>query len=145
MKITNFNLRVYGLLIIDGRVLITHENRGGTSMSKFPGGGLEKGEGLADCLIREFGEELNINITVGDLFYTNEFLQVSAFNPSDQLHSFYYFVHTSDVISESYFREGTVPGVGEQIFEWLKLSEILPERDLTFPIDRIVAGKLVSK
>jgi 8-oxo-dGTP diphosphatase len=144
MPITNFNLRVYGLLILEDKILVTHENRAGTYMSKFPGGGLEKGEGLADCLIREFDEELNIKISVGDLFYTNEFLQISAFNPADQLHSFYYHIHTSDHISEAYFRKGYIPQPSEQIFEWLRITEILPERDFTFPIDRIVVEKLKS-
>ena len=144
MSIANFNLRVYGLLIAEDKILVTHENRGGTHMSKFPGGGLEKGEGLADCLMREFKEELNIKITVGELFYTNDFLQISAFNPADQLHSFYYHIQTEEHISEFYFQKGYTPQPGEQIFEWLRISEILPERDLTFPIDRIVVKKLQS-
>lgn len=35
---------------------------------EFPGGKLEENEGLRDCLKREIKEELNLNITVGEIF-----------------------------------------------------------------------------
>ena len=57
---TNFNLRVYGLLINElNQVLISDENRNGFAFTKFPGGGMEFGEGFKETLIREFQEELN--------------------------------------------------------------------------------------
>ena len=80
MSIENFNIRVYGLLINEGSVLITSEHRARIQMLKFPGGGLEKGEGIEDCLIREFDEELKIIIEVEEFFYVNEFFQESVFN-----------------------------------------------------------------
>ena len=90
---TNFNLRVYGLLINElNQVLISDENRNGFAFTKFPGGGMEFGEGFKETLVREFQEELNIEIEVNELFYFNEFFQVSKFNPKDQLFSFYYLV-----------------------------------------------------
>jgi hypothetical protein len=43
-----FNIRVYGLLINKQQeVLVTDEYRIGMYMTKFPGGGLEYGEGLS--------------------------------------------------------------------------------------------------
>ena len=139
MQITNFNLRVYGLLIIDNQILITDENRGGMHMTKFPGGGLEKGEGLRDCLKREFIEELELEVSVGDLFYTNDFLQVSAFKPSDQLHSFYYFVSAEKEV-EIVTKTG-MPAAGEQYFRWLEVDKLNP-LEFTFPIDRVVVERL---
>ncbi len=60
-----FNIRVYGLLFNDqGDILVSDEERFGNRFTKFPGGGLEFGEGLSDCLKREFIEELNQNIEV---------------------------------------------------------------------------------
>jgi len=42
-----FNVRVYGLLINDrNEILISDEQEYGMQFSKFPGGGLEYGEGL---------------------------------------------------------------------------------------------------
>ena len=59
----SFNLRVYGLLVNEhNEVLISEEFRFGKPFTKFPGGGLELGEGLKEGLIREFQEELEIDI-----------------------------------------------------------------------------------
>ena len=92
-----FNLRVYGLLINElNQVLISDECRNGFSFTKFPGGGMEFGEGFKETLIREFQEELGIEIHVNELFYFNEFFQASKFNPKDQLFSFYYKASYTD-------------------------------------------------
>ena len=42
-----FNVRVYGLLVKDGHLLVSDEYCNGTYMTKLPGGGLEFGEGPA--------------------------------------------------------------------------------------------------
>lgn len=141
MGISSFNIRVYGLLIHNGAVLITHENRAGMLMYKFPGGGLEKGEGLADALVREFQEELDIMVDVLEHFYVNEFLQVSQFRSSDQLMSHYYFVETQapQQIPVQQIDESINPG--EQSFEWVPLERLNSE-NFTFPIDKLVAQKL---
>lgn len=141
MKIENFNLRVYGLMLCDSKVLITHEHRAGIIMTKFPGGGLEKGEGLADGLMREFQEELAVAISIGDFFYVNEFLQVSTFNPKDQLLSFYYFVSCDSEFITVNGNEKVSLIKDEQIFEWVEIKD-LRESDFTFPIDRFVVGRL---
>jgi 8-oxo-dGTP diphosphatase len=139
--IVSYNLRVYGLLIVDNQILLTDEYRAGMIMTKFPGGGLEKGEGLADCLIREFEEELAISIEVGKLYYVNEFLQVSAFNSSQQLISFYYIVETKerDLIPAPI--DLTELKVNEQRFRWVNLNDLDPTT-FTFPIDQKVAELL---
>jgi len=54
-----FNVRVYGLMIHDGAILTVEEPVRDRIIRKFPGGGLEFGEGILDCLKREFKEELN--------------------------------------------------------------------------------------
>lgn len=145
MKINSFNIRVYGLLISDDQVLITHEHRKGIDMTKFPGGGLEKGEGIKDCLIREFREELGIGIEVGELFYVNDFLQVSAFNPSEQLISFYFLVETkSDLRNLILFGDQSLVNEPYHLkAEFMNLEE-LHESRFTFPIDKVVAEKLRS-
>ena len=56
-----FNIRVYGILINDKKqVLVSDEFIRGSYYTKFPGGGLEFGEGTRDCLKREFKEEMNL-------------------------------------------------------------------------------------
>ena len=140
--VKTFNLRVYGLLIEGDKVLVTDEHRG-IQMTKFPGGGLEKGEGIADCLIREFMEELELPITVGEFFYVNDFLQLSAFNPTDQLFSFYYFVSTANSKAISVEPKRVLQS-GEQTFRWIPISE-LDSNAFTFPIDQKVVDLLIAK
>src|SRR5207344_3401209 len=89
----SFNIRVYGLLINEQRqVLVSDEYIRGDYFTKFPGGGLELGEGTRDCLKREFKEETGLDVIVGDHIYTTDYFQQSAFNPNDQIVSIYYFV-----------------------------------------------------
>jgi 8-oxo-dGTP pyrophosphatase MutT (NUDIX family) len=143
MQITNFNLRVYGLLIEEGKVLVTHEHRAGMVMTKFPGGGLEKGEGLADGLKREFMEEMNLKVDVRGIFYVNDFLQISAFNPKDQLISFYFYVKPE--VEDYLIAHGSIDKLNpnDQIFEWVSIDK-LSEIEFTFPIDREVVKRILA-
>ena len=95
-----FNVRVYGVLINDQKqVLVSDELIRGGRYTKFPGGGLEHGEGTRDCLRREFMEEMNLKVEVGEHIYTTDYFQISAFNPSHQIISIYYFVNPLEEIA----------------------------------------------
>jgi ADP-ribose pyrophosphatase YjhB (NUDIX family) len=142
-----FNVRVYGLLINDDdEVLISDEQEYGMRFTKFPGGGLEAGEGLADGLKREFMEECNFEIEITGHFYTTDFFVKSAFNDS-QVISVYYLVKNITpinlTIKTAVF---DFDGEGEvlQAFRWVKLSSIAPE-DFPFPADQHVARLLMNK
>lgn len=87
----HFNIRVYGLLIENNKVLLSEELIRGNWLTKFPGGGLEFGEGTCQCLEREFLEELNLKIVCKEHFYTTDFYIRSAFDESQVL-SVYYFI-----------------------------------------------------
>jgi len=141
----SFNLRVYGLLINDKQeILVSDECRHGFSMTKFPGGGLEFGEGLIDGLKREYIEELGVEIEVKELFYVNDFLQISAFNKNQQLISFYYKVEISDYSLFEIQKTGHPSDYDGGIQRWIPLSDI-SEEDVTFPIDKIVVQLLKKK
>ncbi|MEO9533127.1 MAG: NUDIX domain-containing protein [Crocinitomicaceae bacterium] len=142
MELNSFNLRVYGLLIHDDHVLITHERRSGVEMTKFPGGGLEFGEGIKDCLKREFQEELEIEIEVKDFYFVNDFLQISAYRGSDQLISFYYKVESNELNKIVTEKKRTL-GFNEQIFEWIPITALKVE-EFTFPIDKKVVEMLIA-
>ncbi len=140
----SFNVRVYGLLInSNNELLLSDERRGGFSFTKFPGGGLEFGEGVVDALIREFSEELAIDVSVGDLFYVNDFFQVSAFNENHQLLSFYYFVNYNkcEEIGEEAYQLPLIKDGEKQ--RWVAISD-LTESNFNFPIDKVVIEKLKS-
>jgi 8-oxo-dGTP diphosphatase len=142
MTMKRFNVRVYGLLFNAlGEVLLSDECRNGFSFTKFPGGGVEYGEGIADALKREFKEELKISIEIGEFFYVNEFYQESAFNPKDQIIALYYRVQSNElhqIICTPH--DVPVTDEGEQ-HRWIALDELTDEV-LNFPIDRHVAALL---
>jgi len=140
-----FNLRVYALITNEaGEILVSDEMRHGRAFTKFPGGGLEWGEGLKAALERELMEELGLACRIGRLFYVNDFFQASAFRAEDQLMSFYFEVSTIDhanipVTQHAY----PLQEEGEK-FRWLDVKTITPEM-FTFPIDQVVAKLLRSQ
>lgn len=73
------------------------ENIGGKPFNKFPGGGVELGEGIADALIREFKEELNLDVVLLGHIYTTDFFVRSAFYPEYQVIAVYYRVKCADL------------------------------------------------
>ncbi len=136
-----FNIRVYGLLRFENKILLADELIKGMEITKFPGGGLEFGEGTIDCLKREFIEELNQPIENIRHFYTTDFFQISAFNPKHQIVSIYYFAEpsgpiqftTKDSIFDFDSRENDTCA-----FRWVYEKELSSEM-LTLPIDKTVA------
>lgn len=141
-----FNVRVYGLLINDSNeILISDEQEYGIRFTKFPGGGLEYGEGLIEGLKREFVEECNTEVEVISHFYTTDFFVKSAFNDS-QIISIYYLVKAA---SDLRFTTKTAvfdfdeEGDTLQAFRWVKLSD-LTVTDFTFPTDQYVADLLIK-
>ncbi len=147
-----FVIRVYGLLIDENcRVLVSDEKIKGKYYTKFPGGGLEFGEGTIECLVREFQEETGLTITVGKHFYTTDFYQQSAFNPAHQIVSIYYFVNANDIATlkttdskNSFSAEQIANQADCEVFRWVPLKEITAE-DVSLPIDKVVAGMLHEK
>lgn len=145
-EIKKFNIRVYGLTINHkNEILLTDEIRFGMKMTKFPGGGLQFGEGTLDCLKREFLEEMNQDILITNHFYTTDFFQETALiNEKQQLISIYYCTELKNPINfnvkeKQYNFDNEIDGA--QIFRWVKIDKNL-EKQLSFPIDQIVAKKL---
>ena len=142
-----FNIRVYGILMDENkRVLISDEFIRGMYITKFPGGGLEFGEGTRDCLRREFKEETNLEVTIGNHIYTTDFYQISAFNNTHQIISIYYFVQPNEpFILETKTKlfdfkpQQTADPKGEaEVFRWVNWEDF-GEDSMTLPIDKIVA------
>lgn len=139
-----FNLRVYGLIISDKQeVLLSDEYEYGQYFTKFPGGGVEIGEGLIEALKREFIEECNTPIEVIGHFYTTDFYEKSSFNES-QVISIYYLVRPLEPLSLAFktmvfdFDESST-----QSFRWVGISR-LSEDDVTFKTDKAVVALLKS-
>ena len=128
-----FNIRVYGIWIHGDKLLVNEEIIRGRSIIKFPGGGLDWGEGTRDCLVREWKEELDIDIEVLDHFYTTDYFQPSAYDNS-QVISIYYLVTAAvpDAFINSEPNERTY---------WMSLEDVSADT-FTLAIDKIV-GKML--
>jgi 8-oxo-dGTP diphosphatase len=150
----NFNLRVYGILINgQQQLLVSDEYIRGMKITKFPGGGLEFGEGTKDCLKREFLEEMDLKVEVGNHIYTTDYFQISAFNPGHQIISIYYYVTALEQITVPL---RTTPFAFDEqqlkIYEAKKEIETfrfidldkLSEDDVSLPIDKLVVQSLLS-
>ena len=140
----SFNVRVYGILIKDGHILLSDELIMGKQITKFPGGGLEFGEGVVDCLIREFREEIGVEVNIKRHFYTTDFFVASAYNPNAQLISIYYEVeseHSSQIVTTNRKFDFAEQKNGAQSFRWRSIPQ-LTEKDFTFIIDKKVAEML---
>lgn len=135
-KPTRFNIRVYGLWVDNGRILVNEELIKDSKIIKFPGGGLDLGEGIIDCLKREWKEELNLNIHVLEHFYTTDFYQPSAIDAS-QVISIYYRVAGVHMPGE------IINYVAQERTFWMGLNELTPDT-FTLPIDRKVGGMLTD-
>jgi 8-oxo-dGTP diphosphatase len=137
-----FNIRVYALIANDkGEILLADEEYSGKQFTKFPGGGVEWGEGIYDALQRESQEELHQELTDTAHFYTTDFFQQSSFKKTDQLISVYYTAQLSkpkEVLLGEFPFDFTH---GKPSFRWVKIAELRPE-DLKFPIDKLMLEKL---
>jgi 8-oxo-dGTP diphosphatase len=139
-------IRVYGICIQDGRVLVCDEQINGHLMTKFPGGGLEIGEGTVDCLKRELMEEFRADIEVNEHIYTTDFFQSSSFEANTQVLSIYYSFKLKNfdkekMSTEKYdFANTTDDAIS---FRWVELGK-LNTAEFTFPIDRVVVGRILS-
>ncbi len=145
-----FNLRVYGILINESKqVLVSDELIRGSYITKFPGGGLEFGEGTRNCLQREFMEEMKLKVEIGEHIYTTDYFQLSAFNPDHQIISIYYFANPLEKIKvplrnkpfdfdeeQMKVYETTSETETFRFIDWNDFSS----ESLTLPIDKIVAG-----
>lgn len=149
-----FNIRVYGIVINEhNQVLVSDEYIRGDYITKFPGGGLEFGEGTRDCLKREFMEEMTLNVRVGDHLYTTDYFQMSAFNPEHQIISIYYYAHPLEAIKVPLrtkpfdFDEQQLAVYAEkketETFRFINWDDFT-EASVTLPIDKVVAKLLKS-
>jgi len=128
-----FNVRVYGIWIENDKLLVNEEIIRGAKVIKFPGGGLHQGEGTIDCLKREWREELAMDITVLEHFYTTDFYQPSAYD-SSQVISIYYLVKGDP-------DAGIVNHMPNEHTHWIDLDTVNADA-FTLPIDKVVGNML---
>jgi 8-oxo-dGTP diphosphatase len=150
--ISMFNIRVYGILLNEKQqVLVSDEFIRGAYITKFPGGGLEFGEGTRECLAREFMEEMHLKVKITDHIYTTDFYQQSAFNAAHQIISIYYFVEALEPITAP-LRSKAFDFDAQQLKMYEETGETetfrfinwddFSEESVSLPIDKIVANMI---
>lgn len=149
------SVRVYGILINENKqLLVSDELIRGSYYTKFPGGGLEFGEGTRDCLKREFKEEMNLEVEIGDHIYTTDYFQDSAFKKGQQILSIYYFAKALEPIKaplrdkpfdfderEMKIYEANQCTETFRFIDWENVNADI----VTLPIDKIVVEMLVKQ
>jgi len=140
-----FNVRVYAIMVNDrGEVLLADEYQLDTKMTKFPGGGLQFGEGTKDCLRREAMEEFGQEIEVLEHYYTLDYYQPSWFYKDCQLLSIYYKARFVDpirfAISDKPFDFPRWEN-GSISFRWVSTDQLSPG-EMSLPVDQVVAWRL---
>jgi 8-oxo-dGTP diphosphatase len=141
-----FNIRVYGICIENGQLLVVDEYVMNMFMTKFPGGGLEYGEGTIECLKRECKEEMGIDVEVTEHFYTTDFFQANRFLSNTQLISIYYRFKLPDqhkLVTSSKKYDFQEVKNGALSFRWIPFSKLTPGM-MTFPIDKKVVRLLLK-
>lgn len=135
--IEKINVRVYAMIVRSGKVLALHEEYVGEQLMKFPGGGLEFGESVLECVQRELEEELNIKVKNIEHLYTQEDFLVSKFRDNEQLLSIYYL---AEMIEEN---ELLIMDPCIEKIEWVSLNA--EENPFLLPIDKIAFDVLKKK
>lgn len=131
------------------QVLVSDEYIRGGYYTKFPGGGLEFGEGTLECVIREWKEELDQDIEVIEHIYTTDFFQISAFDNRSQIISIYYLVKpvspfTKPILAHPFdfeIPEGVTEVEGVRWIDWDEFSA----ETVTLPIDKVLAAMVKEK
>ena len=135
--ISRFNIRVYALIIFKNDILLSRELIQNEMVYKFPGGGVELGEGIVDALQREAKEEMGQHLNHITHFYTTDFFQRSSFDSSEQLISIYFKASLSKNLNNRL----KIPVKDQPVFEWKRLVD-LDEENLHFPIDKKVLNMI---
>ncbi len=146
--ISRFNIRVYFLLYNDSRefILVSDEIIKGEAYTKFPGGGLEFGEGTLQCAMREAREELGQEIEILNHLYTTDFFLQSAFNPGDQVLSIYYtaILKSPQEFKTSSQRHDFIQKVdNEEAFRWVRKHDLFKET-WHFPADKVAMETFIQ-
>lgn len=154
MTVQRFNVRVYFFLLDqpflnqrphpNSNVLLSDEFLSGRDCTKWPGGGLEFGEGPRDCAIREAQEELGQPIDLGPLIHaTGNFIR-SSWRGEEQVLCHYYLATLKDAVQ---FRVAThpfdYPAENVESFRWIPLKDVDADH-LSFQVDRDALAQLKS-
>lgn len=104
-----------GIVVENNKILLTHELNTGVYMT--PGGGLENGEALTECCVRELREEAGVEVKT-----VRQFLRINEYCPECMYVSNYFICEKigecSQSLTEIEVEHGAVP-------EWVEIEKAL--------------------
>jgi 8-oxo-dGTP pyrophosphatase MutT (NUDIX family) len=137
-----FNIRVYALIVKNNRLLISEEQHGAFFLRKFPGGGLQFGEGVLQALHRELKEELDADVDSASLLCITEDFVVSFLNNKQQVIGVHYLVDLKQDYSDEFLNNNHLELENGHIqFKWVLIDSLVAE-DFTSPVDKSAFEKL---
>ena len=129
----NKNIRSYGLIIKENKLLVCNEVINNFSATKFPGGGVEKNETPEKALIREIYEELSLTTHKTILIHSPGTL-LSPWN--NKLYTpLYFYIKTSGL--------PIVPSSENLSIDYLSPEEIFKKKNIANP-EKIATEKLLK-
>ncbi len=143
--IDKFNVRVYALIVNGHKLLVSKEQIDHIKMFKFPGGGLEFGEGLKDAILRELKEELKLTPLKIEQFYISESFVQSQLRDNEQVLAVYYRIwYKGDLELRSIEQATTFGSKNNLSFEWRNLDDTLL-KVLSFDTDKEALTRLIER
>jgi len=129
-----FSYRVAGIVLHDGHVLLQNTER--ESGYALPGGSAAFGETNAETLVREFREELGVEIQVGALQWVEEnFFRVGDID-FQQICLTYAVELAGEIPMEGRFKCLETRTGGNQVwFSWLPIERLRDEDITVYPYD----------
>lgn len=132
-------VRVAGILVRDGRVLLVRHEREGASYWVVPGGHVEEDEPLEVTLKREFREEIGLEVRVEDIVMINDFI-----SPKRHILNLYFSVTESDGASAE---PRDTPDGGVSAFRWFdptEMERIKIRPDIARELARLASGEKLT-
>jgi mutator protein MutT len=129
-KVQRFRIALYGVLVEEGRVLLTTTRVPSGTITNFPGGGLELGESPLEAIVREFQEETGLRVKIGELLFCSQSFQQNPEYPAEQLmHIFYRVTRIGG--------EVTTKGNDDDVAEvsWVPLKDLSSKRILDVDLE----------
>lgn len=68
-------VKARAVIMIDGRLIVAEQRRGGRTEHSLPGGRVNERESVLDALKREVAEETGLDVTPGQLVYVSEIVE----------------------------------------------------------------------